>query len=231
MPAQPNSATRRDENPPFSSEGELVERLLQLLPGLFREGRKHLHVAVEVNVGRAIADIVAVVSSKALAVTLWPLSIRDSVVLAALRRGGSARIDLLEMRCGLPRYSFRNGTLNRLEEAGLIRRSNGGKVELVHDWLSSVSVVAIEAKLAAWRDAVRQAQEYLRYADEAYVALPRTTVSKWAIDVFTTAGVGLLRVGAGEVETIVRARRQREHDWRREFAVSRVLSSARITDD
>lgn len=231
MPARGTTAKQREEDEEFSSEAELVGQLVKLLPGPFREWGERFHIAVEVSVGRGIADIVAVVPGEAAQVQLWPLSIRECVVLAALRRGGGTRIDLLEGRCGLPRRSLRNGTLKRLEEAGLVKRGNGGRVQLAHDWLKSVRVIAFEAKLSAWRDAVRQAQEYLRYADEAYVALPRATVGRETSDVFSGAGVGLLQVGGGEVEVTVRAVDHGKHDWRREFAVSRLLTGARVLDE
>ena len=38
------------------------------------------------------------------------------------------------------------------------------------------NVVAVEAKLLRWRDALAQAISYLRFANESYVALPKAVV-------------------------------------------------------
>jgi hypothetical protein len=126
----------------------------------------------------------------------------------------------------MQRCQLRGEHLDRLAEWQLVERSNGGRVALTREWGQSIRILAIEAKLADWRPAIAQAQQYLRYADEAYVALPSNRVDK-LIDhsAFAISGIGLLSVNS-HVEVRVAARASNTgHDWRREYAASRLLSS------
>jgi len=146
-------------------------------------------------------------------------------VLATLRRFGPTRVDILEARCGLHRGALRTGDLDRLEALSLVDRGPGGRVVLATDWARRIRIVAIEVKLRDWRSAIRQAQRYLRYADEAFVALPDPTVQRLndALKLFERASIGLLSVGPG-LTVKVPAAPSSMHDWRREFAASRLLA-------
>lgn len=182
----------------------------------------------EVGVGRSIADVVCLGSAprnRGRGVSVpQALSILESVVLARLRRKGPTRIDVLEQRCGLQRTALRARALERLLAWGLVERSNGGRVSAARPWASLFRVVAIEAKLIRWRDALRQAEAYLRYADEAYVALPWAVATRAlrASSEFERQGVGLLLVGRQRSQIAIEARPSAQHDWRREFVLSRL---------
>jgi hypothetical protein len=77
-------------------------------------------------------------------------------------------------------------------------------------WLPD-SLVAVETKLAYWREALEQAASYRRAADWSYVALPRPVAEKLGRDAgeFRSRGVGLLAASEETgVSTVIRARRQ-----------------------
>jgi hypothetical protein len=59
---------------------------------------------------------------------------------------------------------------------------------------SGLDIVAIEAKLSRWREAVAQARSYLTFADRAFVVLDgnRVTASAALLGAVTAAGVGLV---------------------------------------
>lgn len=214
---------------PFAREADLVRHLLRLLPQYLEQEAKHHLLAVEVGVGRAIADVAAVMWDDPLEPPP-PLSARDSVVLSTLRRWGPTRVDILEARCGLSRGALRSGELDHLQTMNLLDRGPGGRVALATDWAQRIRIVAIEAKLHDWKTAIRQAQRYLQYADEAFVALPRPMVQRLngSLGDFQKACVGLISVGP-ELMIEVPASRRSTHDWRREFAGSRLLAE-RIHD-
>jgi hypothetical protein len=87
-------------------------------------------------------------------------------------------------------------------------------------------LIAVEAKLLRWRDALAQAAAYRRYADEVYVALPEGFGAPAIVsaDLFRAAGVGLLIVSGNRLRQAVAATVSRDHDWRREFVYSRLTS-------
>ena len=86
------------------------------------------------------------------------------------------------------------------------------EVDIAGRWADLVGigadVVAVELKLRAWREAVRQATAYQLAADRAYVALPlraaqRAHRGRFA---FEREGIGLLAVDpGGSVRTVIPA--------------------------
>jgi len=208
----------------YVREMELVEDLIVLLPGFF--GAQFLwSLRREVGVGRAIADIVVLLQETAPKAAIEGLTLMESMVLTALRQSGPSRIDLLETKCGLSPRSLRDGELSRLMDAQMIEFSRGGRVALTDLCTMPSEIVAVEAKLTRWKEALSQAAQYRRYADRAYVALPMTR-ARCALDgqeEFERQGVGLLGVFRGSLITLIEARSASQHDWRRDFVYSRLL--------
>ena len=86
------------------------------------------------------------------------------------------------------------------------------EVDIAGRWADLVGVgpdiVAVELKLWAWREALRQATAYQLAADRAYVALPlpRAQEAQRARFAFEREGIGLLAVDtAGKVRTVIPA--------------------------
>ena len=155
-----------------------------------------------------------------------PLTITESIILSSLRRLGSTRIDLLENRCGLERSALRNGALKRLRDWNLLETGPGGRVALCTP-KSSARIIAIEAKLTKWKDALEQAVAYQLYADETYVLLPEKEnfPTTKAEDKFRRVGVGLWFASTKRIVPVFPAAPSSEHNWRREFVYSRLLAS------
>lgn len=104
------------------------------------------------------------------------------------------------------------------DAAAAIRRliSNGLVVRCDDDffavnpilWIDDLRIVAIEAKLSRWRDAVGQAEQYFQFADEAYIAVPKEISDKQRVRRACAAvGVGLISVDSGGIAVIFCARR------------------------
>lgn len=207
-----------------SLETLLVSRLCKLLPEFLSEPRARWQVFREVGVGRSIADVVAVRQVRPIE-SSPVLSAGESIVLSRLRSTGPATKEALVAACGL------NGRtteiIDRLAAAHLVRLKRDGTVAPARGRPAGVALVAIEAKLVRWRDALAQATSYKRYADEAFVALPEA-FGRVAIEhaaQFRLAGVGLLIVSRGRLRTVVAPARCRNHGWEREFVYSRLAIS------
>jgi hypothetical protein len=185
----------------------------------------------EVSVGQTIADVVIVLRTlEGRSPLRRALTAAESVFLARLRRDGGAPVDDVERD-----LRFREGELltdprvRDLIDARLIGISNG-VIRANASWMNrNVRIIAIEAKVTRWRNALQQASQYGRYADHVYVALPETAAhaaSKHAMQ-FRNAGIGLLQVTTGNLKTLIAAQRHSDHDWRREFVASRLLPAGR----
>jgi hypothetical protein len=205
-------------------ESLLVEELCLLLPTFLRSRQAPWDVFREVTVGRSIADVVAVASCRCAREhqSIAPLSAAESVVLSVLRAGGPAAEADLVRTCGLNGKTAQ--TVKQLEVAGLVRRRRDGVVQVSRLCGRARSVVAVEAKLVRWREALSQAVTYRRYADEAYVALPEAHARPAVANAseFRSSGVGLMVVASGRVRTAIAATRSTLHGWEREFVYSRL---------
>lgn len=203
-------------------ESDLVADLVGHLPGYLHRVARECAIQTEVRVGSSIADVVAALVPTGATRLPPPLSARESVIVSALRQSGPTRIDVLERRCGMPAATMRGGILARLESVGLVCRGAGGRIALGH-WCRASALIAIEAKLTRWVDALEQALAYRQFADRVYVALPADRVIQplRARAMFERAGVGLLSVN-GKIRCEIRARALIAHDWRREYVYSRL---------
>ncbi len=214
---------------PFQeSESLLVLQVLGLLPAYLATRSGAWNFRREVVVGRSIADVVGLkLPGKEWLKPPDVLTIAESVVISLLRRHGPTRIDILERLCGVRPCGLRNGVLRRLQKWGIIERQVGGRISLSISWPGPVEIIAIEAKLTKWKEALEQATSYLRFADESYVVLPQTRARK-AIEArkyFECAGVGLWVITESGIMEEVNATRSGNNDWQREFVYSRIANS------
>ena len=211
----------------FSNESQMMARLLPALEAFLcsRNPVSAFSVRREVGAGATFADAVALLITEKdpgppLAAPR-PLSGFESVVVSHLRRRGPTPAVGMASACGLPPL-LSEATLRRLRKWGIVRAGAGGEVMLEARWLSSVRLVAIEAKLIRWRDAIAQAEHYRNYADEAYVVLPKENAAVAAAAEFEAAGVGLLVFDGLELDCRVEPPASTAHDWPREFVYSRL---------
>ncbi len=87
-------------------------------------------------------------------------------------------------------------------------------------------VIAIEAKLTRWRDAMQQAYRNAFFADRSYVLLPPAAAARAAtsIDEFTLRGVGICTLVDGVVTVVADAPLLQPYNiFRREMARERAL--------
>lgn len=222
MKSRSTSAGSPEEKYRPSAEAAVVDLLASYLATGFA-GRSWPHVQRELVVGSSIADLVLFSAGARTFRFPEPLSVAESVMLSLVRRRGHVTLNELEAACG---DTGAKRSLRRLGLMGLVRHV-GPRVGAARRWWSSGRVLAIEAKLSRWRDALDQAIKYRSYADLAYVALPEAHVpaALRAADQFVAAGVGLLEVTASRLRRVIDAPQAPEHDWRREFVHSRLSAS------
>jgi hypothetical protein len=114
--------------------------------------------------------------------------------------------------------------LGRLSSWLLVRGEKNGNFRAAATWVAKSEIVAVEAKLTRWRDALTQAAAYRRYADRAFVLLPVriADVAAQHKAAFMDEGVGLLSYDAAGVYRVFPSPRATDHTWHREFAISRI---------
>ena len=182
-------------------------------------------VTHELTVGHSIADIV-ILRRKGGELHSWPeepLSVVESAILSSLRRLEKADVEAIAKEIFMQTEPVRRLLLGRLSNWSLVH-SRGGHFRMSKAWLARSEIIAIEAKLTRWKDAIEQAATYRRYADRSFVLLPKQTadVAAQHKDVFLKAGVGLLSYDDGKVVRLISSPRTKAHTWHREFAISRI---------
>ena len=170
---------------PFGRENDLCAVLGRSLDGLFgRSGsEQHSRALRHRSVGQVIPDFLYIRSD----LTPEPNRIRglsalEASVVAALLPGRPRRSGAIarQLYSRIERVAPR---LRLLEKWGLLE-SVGDDAFCLRSELNwwSVHVVAVEAKLRRWREALHQAASYLRFANQSYVALPSAVVNgNWAL--------------------------------------------------
>lgn len=207
------------------SEKRMVRKATPQILTALRLDQDQCRVAHELTVGHSIADIVILRTNAT--TSLWPegpLSVVESAILSSLRRLGTADVELIAKEVFMNAEPVRRSLLGRLSSWSLVQNREG-EFKSSKAWVSRSEIIAIEAKLTRWRDAIAQAEAYRRYADRAFVLLPMDVaeIASRHRDAFTEAGVGLLAYDDGTVVRVIPSPKVKEHTWHREFAISRIL--------
>lgn len=197
---------------PFRYEDELCATLLQAMGGLFSNGRwkpGEAQVFERRPVGSVIPDLI------------W---IRRSLRVKTLRTAAISGLDaaIIDAIAASPRHTdtslsaalFTSEDRLRRRTDSLVRkrllgRAEGGEYRLATSTGHQVaSIVAVEAKLTRWRDAIDQAMTYLAFADESYVALPDSLAGASSIrGALSQLPLGLISVGRMDSTILRKARR------------------------
>jgi hypothetical protein len=145
------------------------------------------------------------------------LSQFNCAIMAYLLNNGPRFVDEIAESL-FARPSIVERATKELSRRGLIAMDRGGGIKLPRTLLAGVGqVIAVEAKLDRWREAMAQAVAYLGFANESYVALPdaiierRTKLTKEC----RANGIGLISVNPTSCKIVVRARKHkpRTSDW------------------
>lgn len=91
--------------------------------------------------------------------------------------------------------------LVKLEEKGYVSRTGKDSYQIKNDIpFNSSKITAVEAKLYDWKKALKQAKNYLKYADFSYVAVDASIKNKVNKDLFINNNIGLIFVDNEDIE-------------------------------
>jgi len=160
----------------------------------------------EVQVGAVIPDLV-LVDSRRVGTSPCALTGFDTWIVADLLRSRARRVKTLSDRLfAEPEKTTR--AVARLERLGLVDRPSKATFSIREgSFPRDAEVIAVEAKLSRWREAIDQATAYRRFANRSYVALPRETLerSKGIVPTCRSRGLGVLAVSSDGVHVVRRA--------------------------
>lgn len=211
----------------FASERDLQKRL-EALDFLEEKESDTIYFRREVPVGNVIPNLVCIrfdqlpeLSSRS---SGW--SFRHAYLLWLLRR--RARLTLPSLvRLTYDRTEEVEHMVKDLINSGAIVQLPTGSFTLSEQFASlKAEVIAVEAKLFRWNEALRQARTYQRFADRVYVALDyeRIKAKDTLIPKFVHSGVSLLGVSRDRMRLLNRGRKHQGTGPEWEYLVSSALS-------
>lgn len=210
----------------FRFEKDLFAVLLEKSPGALNLQDGPFHVLSETQVGTRIPDLLIVCSNTEQGGALPKLSYFDCTIVATTIRAGTVTVETLAETTFSPATEIAR-RVDRLVRRGLLTHDDNDRFRFSPRALpTKLRVVAVEAKLTRWKDALAQARTYLAFANEAYVAMPAQTVRRnvSALTACADAGIGVIAVDELDVSIVLQAvhRQPMSPEWVR--VVSSVVA-------
>lgn len=196
----------------FRLETEIVRVLTSRGPTTLRPAasmRRRLKIFPEIEVGMVIPDLVVMSwgsrcpqrSGKCISLTDL-----DSQVLAAFLRAKHRLSSFLVARHLYSTPSRTSTALSRLQKHGILMKESPEYFKVNMGVIpKNLHVIAIEAKLLRWKDALLQAKSYRRFANRCYVALPKYVIARNPKIklVCRGEGVGLIGVERSRLDVVL----------------------------
>lgn len=215
---------------PFRLERDMLGPIHRSLPGfILTPDGADVQVLREPNLGDIIPDLligIGPAAGESTAVPGYRSTRMEAHVMALLERKRSMSVEAITKAIFMSPDDV-GQTLGKLSRAGVVQCVRGAAWRLSREHHSSrIEVVAVEVKLSRWREALCQAEEYLEFADWAYVILDGNRVSESSLmrDAFAARGIGLLfQYGFSTVMSIDPRRNRPRPSVTRVQAVAKLL--------
>jgi hypothetical protein len=189
-------------------EADLVEAAMQ--SGLLRWTTKPI-VLREPELGAGFPDVVAAFpASGYLRVDRAPLRHDHLRLLQFLWTSrGATTVDTASILLRMPPAATRRITAELREQGAIIVDGDRLRVDRATSVFAATRIVAIEAKISKWEEALLQAQRNAWFASHSYVLLPSRALGRRAVAPASTAGIGVLVLDKDRIVTMARARARR----------------------
>lgn len=176
-------------------ETELESAVAQRMSALFPSQGRLSWAAGSLPVGAGMPDLLFITSEPAV-LALAQADLSDAQILAYLRGVCRARVETIVRRLNRTPESVMTA-LASLLQADAIRES-AQIFSLKPSWRSILpEVIAIEAKVTNWRQALRQAARNRIFSHRSFVALPEHIAERVSSEsAFGQLGVGILAVSS-----------------------------------
>ncbi len=188
----------------FELEQALVETLHAHSAYALNLSDRWWQIHREVTVRQRIADLILVHASSEPDSKPARVTYFEAAILSFLLDRGSTTVQVIAdaLYSNSPSIESRTARLARL---GLVELSDDQVRATGRHLPGDVRIVAIEAKLTRWREAIDQASSNRVFANQSYIAMPRDIFarSERICAVCREAGVGALSVEAGGAMAVV----------------------------
>lgn len=198
----------------FALEDHMLVAVRRLAKSTFASGRQAIHARLwKPQVGMIVPDLILILSTKKQIGRRkrFPLTFLDCTVLRSLDESRPVSISELCETLYAQKISIEK-VVRRLHKWGLVVKMSSGSYTRKRNLLpSGFQILAIEAKLARWRDAIDQARGYKSFAHLSYIAMPENLISSHsrARSLCHANRIGILAVARDQMVISKRARLSR----------------------
>ena len=185
------------------------------------------YIRREVAVGECIPDVVIVGLPDNLGIISYPKKItsRHIFILWLIKTSKQITPNGIAER-SYQRINKVNQIINDLINSGTVIQNETGELR-VQETIASLQteVVAIEAKLSNWSQALEQAKRYQEFADKVVVAMDadRTPRRKEILERFNEQNIGLCAVSPNALEWLVYPQYEYVESFEKEYLVTSAL--------
>lgn len=195
----------------FVEEDEILPLLLEAAPKGLLGPKGAMLKFTKFQVGDIIPDVLIIGArgKRQAKCTRAPLTMFDCAVIAELLKSGPSNRELLAESI-YSRLSRIDVSLWKLLRTGLAVEEPDGAIRAKPEtFFMETEIVAIEAKLTRWREALSQAKNYLLFANSAYVALPADVILRNCkiAEGCAGEGIGLISVAQGDTRVLLESQR------------------------
>lgn len=218
---------------PFSMENEMIPVIKENIKMLFDQDCSTMAFAQELPVNHRIVDLAFASMNKD-----YIKIIDDAALKRAFRKLSMMQLDVLSIFYQSPEeLSIQRLTkilrmkaekvkqlyLQRFIELDLVSQASRYSYKAT-DWIQIKPsyVIAVEAKLSKWQEALNQAVDNLNFADFSYVALDEEYCKRTVLDIFVQSNIGLIGVnGTGSITVLYEPKRNKKY-VKSDFGLQRV---------
>ncbi len=216
----------------YQLEKDLQNDLQNLVSDYEIKKRSNTYVRREVPVGECVPDLVTVKFHKNPTIKKWPRkwSAIYSYFLWIFRKWNHLSIEeLSEKYFDTPKRI--QPYINDLLKYELINESEGYYFLSPEYLKMDVEVIAFEAKLFRWHEALNQGIRYSQFANKVYVVMDPEGLPKRdsSLDLFRKHGIGLCGISNSSFNIIIKAKNNLEVNYENEYLINSTLLPARQT--
>ena len=163
----------------------------------------------QMQIGMRIPDLLVVAAKENQELAPLRLTYFECAIIATTIQSGQTTVANLAAHTYAPAKDVAK-RVNRLIRLGLIASNAGSdQLRVARALPAGLRIIAVEAKLSRWKDALNQAKHYQTFANESYIAMPAQVIGRNATALAACAdvGIGVIAVDALEASILLRATR------------------------
>jgi hypothetical protein len=208
----------------------LEDAVSSYLPSLLDASCNFMWAAGSMSIGAGKPDLI-IASFNPVVYNLRDIHIHNLYILACLREIGKANPKTIASKIGKTTDEILSASKPLIEKGIVINKSDN--LFISKEWKNILpTIIAVEAKVSKWQEAVNQANRNRIFAHHSFIALPeKSAIRVQNHSVFHQFGIGILGVSEqGSVRLIRSAEHNTPKVWAYYYQIALQISKSYIQE-